>query len=60
MKFEDSKHFKGVPVNDKKMEVHIPKILTKHSKGFLLGVSVGLMAPIVATGLAVKHLKSKK
>lgn len=63
-KFENSEEFKGIPIKDHQPHnndfnySNVFKI-SKHSKGFLLGVGVGLMAPIVATGFAVKHFKQK-
>ena len=57
--FEDSKMFKGVPIKQKENPFRHFKP-TEHSKGFLLGLGVGLMAPVVATGFAIKHFKKKK
>lgn len=63
-KFENSEEFKGIPIKDHQLHnknfnhSDVFKI-SKHSKGFLLGVGVGLMAPIVATGFAIKHFKQK-
>lgn len=57
--FEDSKAFKGVPVKQQENPFRHFKP-TEHSKGFLLGLGVGLMAPVVATGFAIKHFKKKK
>lgn len=57
--FEDSKMFKGIPIKEKENPFHHFKP-AEHSKGFLLGLGVGLMAPVVATGFAIKHFKKKK
>lgn len=58
--FEDSKMFKGVPIKNQKEKPFRHFKTTEHSKGFLLGLGVGLMAPVVATGFAIKHFKKKK
>lgn len=59
--FEDSKAFKGVGVPVKQKENPFRHFKpTEHSKGFLLGVGVGLMAPVVAAGFAIKRFRKKK
>ena len=57
--FEDSKAFKEIPTKQKENPFRHFKP-AEHSKGFLLGLGVGLMAPVVATGFAIKHFKKKK
>lgn len=58
--FEDSKMFKGVPIKKQQENPFHHFKPTEHSKSFLLGLGVGLMAPVVATGFAIKHFKKKK
>lgn len=58
--FEDSKMFKGVPIKKQKENPFRHFKPTELSKGFLLGVGVGLMAPVVATGFAIKRFRKKK
>lgn len=58
--FEDSKMFKGVPIKKQQENPFRHFKPTEHSKGFLLGLGVGLMAPIVATDFAIKHFRKKK